>query len=194
MTSWEALFYVCFTNIAPNEEQGLFFQQLCLSSPESFVSQIILSLPITDGIIKYWYSVFWVSFWISLLSLFLKWQSREELKGLMHRKLQNCYCPFVFILGSSIQKGILIERTSTNKSIMKKHQTHKLKRGREQTSLKIILCVSTQKQFERIQANLNAACTVGMIYIIANFAILFNCRIFGNLAHLFICWFTYMFL
>lgn len=41
--SWEDLFYVCVTNTAQSKEQGLFSLQLCLSSPESFISQIFKS-------------------------------------------------------------------------------------------------------------------------------------------------------
>lgn len=98
----------------------------------------------------------------------------------VYGKFQNCYHSFVFLLGSSIQTRYQL--SGHHKSIVKKQQTHRWKRGREEKSLKIILCISTQKQLERrIQANLNVACTVGMICIIAKLAILFlNCRIFGT--------------
>lgn len=107
-------------------------------------------------------------------------------------KVTELLLPFCLHFGIKYSKPDINWEDITNKSIMKKQQTHKWKRQREERRLKIILCVSTQKQLERrIQASLNAVCAVGMICIIAKCAILIlNCRIFGNLAHLFICWFT----
>lgn len=160
-------------------------------SPESFISLLFKSFH------HWWHYKILVScisgFWISLLRLFLKWQSREELK----EHMENCRTTTTLL--SSFWDQVFKTRHQMNghqKQIHHEETANPQMNERKRRSLKIILCFSTQKQLERrIQANLNAVCTVGMICIIAKLAILFlNCRIFSNLAHLFICWFTYIFL